>query len=369
MSRSTAYLHVGSPKTGTSYLQGMLWHHRDAVRERGVLLPGRSARDHYLAANDVRGAYGRTANGEGLRGAWGRLAESVRNWDGDVLVTSEWLASADLGQATAAVQAWAETGRDVHVVLTARDLARQLPAEWQQRLKHRSGRDFAGFMRAAQRPGNSLHARLWAAQDYADVVTRWGHGLGVEQVHVVTVPPSGAPSSLLWDRYASVVGPQLADLAPIEPAANTSLSLEQAELLRRLNQQLGDRLSAPGEYSHFVRKLFTNQVLSGRSGTRLELGGPDLEFARERSAQVVQALRDSGVHVVGDLDDLLVPDTPVAASSARDVPADATLLGESLEALVQMIERSADQARHGGASDSEPGSKRRSHRRLGVLRK
>lgn len=369
MTGARAFLHVGSPKTGTSYLQGMLWHHHEKARDRGLLLPGRSDRDHYHAALDVRRLYGRAAGGERLKGAWQRLAGSARGWDGDVLVTSEWLASAEPERARDAVRAWSETGREVHLVLTARDLARQLPAEWQQRLKHGSTRDFAGFMRAAQKPGSSLHARLWAAQDYADIVARWGADLPAEHVHVVTVPPSGAPSTLLWERYASIVGPQLTDLGPIEPAANTSLALEQAELLRRLNARLGERLSGPGEYSRFVRKAFTNQVLGGRAGTRLVLGGEDLEFARERSARVVEELRSAGVHVVGDLDELLVPDTPVAASSARQAPADATLLEESLEALVQMIERSADQARRGSASEPDAGPARKARRRLGVLRK
>ena len=40
---------------------------------------------------------------------------------------------------------------EVHVVLTARDLGRQIPAEWQERVKHRGGRDFAAFLKALQR--------------------------------------------------------------------------------------------------------------------------------------------------------------------------------------------------------------------------
>jgi hypothetical protein len=344
------FLHVGSPKTGTSYLQGMVWHHRRALRDRGVLLPGRSERDQYHAALDVRQEYARSAAGERLKGAWGRLVRAADDWDGRVLVTSEWLASASREQAQAAVQAWADTGRDVHIVITARDLARQLPAEWQQRLKHGSNRDFDAFMRKAQRPGNAMYARLWAAQDYADVADRWGRGLAPQRVHLVTVPPSGAPSTLLWERYAQVIEPRLAELGPTGPAANTSLALEQAELLRLLNRQLGDRLSAPGEYTRFVRKMFTNRVLGGRPGTGLHLGGPDLEFARTRSHQVVEALRSSDVDVVGDLDDLLVAEGGAPESSPRQVPTADILLHESLEALAVMIANSAELVREREAS-------------------
>ncbi len=34
-----AFVHIGLPKTGTTYLQAVLAHHRDALRESGVLYP------------------------------------------------------------------------------------------------------------------------------------------------------------------------------------------------------------------------------------------------------------------------------------------------------------------------------------------
>ena len=39
------YLHVGLPKTATTYLQTILWANRDALEEQGVRLPGSSRRD------------------------------------------------------------------------------------------------------------------------------------------------------------------------------------------------------------------------------------------------------------------------------------------------------------------------------------
>ena len=36
-----AFLHVGTAKSGTSYLQDLWWRHRDELRDRGLLLPGR----------------------------------------------------------------------------------------------------------------------------------------------------------------------------------------------------------------------------------------------------------------------------------------------------------------------------------------
>ena len=48
---------------------------------------------------------------------------------------------------------------EVHVVLTARDLARQIPAEWQENVKHRGRRSFARFMGWSWRRGVPIPRR------------------------------------------------------------------------------------------------------------------------------------------------------------------------------------------------------------------
>ncbi|NUS49791.1 MAG: hypothetical protein HOQ22_01965, partial [Nocardioidaceae bacterium] len=48
------FLHIGAPKSGTSYLQSTLWRNRALLREHGLLLPGSRAA-HYQAMADLRG--------------------------------------------------------------------------------------------------------------------------------------------------------------------------------------------------------------------------------------------------------------------------------------------------------------------------
>jgi hypothetical protein len=52
---SDVYLHVGPVKTGSTYLQSILWNSPDALREQGVLLPADHPNEFFLAANDVQG--------------------------------------------------------------------------------------------------------------------------------------------------------------------------------------------------------------------------------------------------------------------------------------------------------------------------
>jgi hypothetical protein len=48
------YLHIGAPKTGTTYLQEVLFRNRARLAEHGVLYPGDSTAAHYAAVLDLR---------------------------------------------------------------------------------------------------------------------------------------------------------------------------------------------------------------------------------------------------------------------------------------------------------------------------
>ncbi len=334
------FLHVGSPKTGTTFLQAVLWKNRALAREQGLLLPLEGGHAHYKAALDLLGTPEFTADPASVPGTWQRLVDEVAAWDGDALITHEKLAQASADEAARAVGSLRALGREVHIVLTARDLARQLPAEWQERVKHHARGGFDDFMDWAADPTSTMYPTLWAVQDYADIVHRWGDDLPPAQVHVVTVPRPGAPKGLLWERFAGLLGLDAGAFDLDVARDNTSLGVEQAELLRRVNINLGDRLPRPGPYAPIVKGILAHDVLASRPGTRLVLGGADLAFARDRSAAIVTELERIGVDVVGDLAELLVDDTDAPEqSTGRAEIATETLLQEALEASIGLLER------------------------------
>lgn len=346
--RGRAFLHVGSPKTGTTFLQAVIWRSRGELENVGVRVPGASRQKHFQAALDVRGAPQRARFPEKIDGAWGRLLAAADGWSGDLLISHELLAASPQDRARAAIGDLTELGYQPHVILTARDLARQLPAEWQERIKHRSTMEFGTFMARARDPESQVSRRLWAAQDYADILERWAGGLPREQAHLITVPPPGAPRGLLWERFAGVLGLDAGAFSIDVPRENTSLGLEQAVLLQQVNRRLGDRVPFPGAYTDVGVFLLAHQILGVRSGTPLALGGDDLEFARQRSADIVESLRGQSVTVHGDLAELLVPeDLSRASSSARETVDDAVLLGESLETVADLMASYAERIEAG----------------------
>ena len=329
------FLHVGSPKTGTTFLQQVLWSQRELAKEQGLLLPLQSFNDHYLATLDVRELTDRPEIPRRAKGIWARFVEESLAWDGDVLISHELFAPTKTARATAAVEAFGPDA-EVHIVLTARDLVRQIPAEWQEHVKHRSTASYADFVSELREENRSTW--FWQVQDFAKVLKRWSAAVPPERVHVVTVPPAGAGPEVLWGRFATLLG---LDPAPFDlggSRANTSLGYEQAELLRRVNVELGDRLPLPGPYPVDVKDLFAQTVLVRQPGSKIVLPGDDVEFAVGRSRRIAKRIGAMGVDVIGDLEELVPAVDADGASGAAPVVSDARLLEESVSALAGVLD-------------------------------
>ena len=233
-------MHVGTPKSGTSYLQDRLALNRDGLRTQGLNYVETRTGDHFEAALDLLGE--RWAGAEkAAKGQWDTLVAEARRSRGDVLISHEILAAVPRDRARQAVHTFA--GDEVHVLVTARDLGRQVPAEWQERVKHRGRREYEKFLDAMVRNHARTDWRMWfwRVQDLPEVLTTWGNGLPPERIHLVTVPGPGGPRDALWERFGSVLG--LDPRAPYAETETTNASLGGAEvtLLRRLNIALAER--------------------------------------------------------------------------------------------------------------------------------
>src|SRR4051812_34542909 len=127
-------LHVGLPKTGTTYLQAVLAHHRDALRDAGVLYPFVRPQAMFLGAVEVRGSHEKFGLArEDVLGTWQALADRVHAHEGTSVISHEILGGAEPDEIAAALVPLA--GLDVDVVVTARDLGRQATAHWQEEVK------------------------------------------------------------------------------------------------------------------------------------------------------------------------------------------------------------------------------------------
>ncbi len=297
------FLHIGTPKSGTSYLQDQFALNRDEIARAGLTYLQTRTGDHFEAALDLieeRWAGQR----EVARGQWPALVAEARRTSGDILISHEILAAASPQQVAKAMAAFVDD--EVHVVLTARDLARQIPAEWQELVKHRSRKSFKKFMAGIVR-GRRSAATLWfwRVQSIPDILTRWGNGLPPERIHLVTVPGKDGPPGELWARFAQVVGLDPSAAMAQSTNFNASLGVAEALVLRRLNKLLGPKRIPRAIYIDLVRDI----VVRGSLGERTDMIPVVVPEARWKFIEAVTTewlewLDGSRVHVVGDLADL-----------------------------------------------------------------
>jgi hypothetical protein len=335
--RPRVFLHVGTPKTGTTYLQDVLWRNRRELRRRGVHYPGRHHDAHFLAAMDLQGATAEEVGVASLPGAWDRLVDQVSSARGTVVVSHELFSAMGSDRIERARDALG--GGELHVVCTARDLGRQLPAVWQENLKNRHTLGFAEFLDSVRNSaeGHWLGELFWRMQDVPDVLRRWAGTLPPQRVHVVTVPPAGSAPRLLWQRFATVLGVRSDDLDDASAEPNHSLGLAEAQLLRRLNLALPRDLSWE-LYELTVREQVIDVLARRSGGTRRATLPPDqLPWVTEQAKRMVADLAEAEYQVVGDLDDLLP--TAVPPGPDPDAVSDAELLDVALEAAGDLVRR------------------------------
>lgn len=296
------HLHIGTMKTGTSYVQGLLERDREDLAAEGVLIPVDAGR----AVHDVLGMRGAKSLGD-LTGAWADLLASVRGWRGDrVILSMEFLGLATPPQIETIAESLAPSR--VRVVITARDLGRTIPSAWQQTTKNQQRATWPEFLDAitAEAHRSRTAQQFWRHHDIGSIARRWAAALGADAVTVVTLPPAGAAPEELWQRFCSAVGLDPAAHAPDgRERRNASLGHAEAEVLRRLNVALEGRLTQP-DYRRLVTGLISRQVLRrGRAVTAPPvLPARVHRWAVERSDRLVADLEALGVHVVGDLGEL-----------------------------------------------------------------
>ena len=328
------YLHLGLPKTATTYLQTIMWSDRERMRADGVLLPGVERRDHLWSSRIVRGAGRQETWPEKQRTAWQRLRDEIAEWPGRAVISHEFFAAASAEQAQQAIAELAPA--EVHLVVTAREPLGLFVASWQEALKNRDRRQLPDY------PGpvsDSPHAIWnWRTLDLRLVLERWASGLPAGQVHVLPLPGRDAPRDLIWKRFATLVGldPDAYDTGQAFP--NTSMGVAEAETLRRVNEHLAERdlITTSVERGTMIRTYLADERLVPRKGERFWPTAEQIEDCRRRGDETIAHVRAQGYDVIGDLDALRVPDE-LPDRRTVDSVTDAEVAGIATDLVAQLL--------------------------------
>ena len=335
------FIHVGVPKSGTSFIQSTFRDNQQRLLEAGFLYPSRHKAEMFHAALDVNGNHEKWGlQRERVAGVWEQMAARVRDFDGTSVISSEFLGAAKRPRIRRAL-AHLE-GVDVHVIATARDLTRQIPAEWQEGIKHGRTLSYAQFLERILDPGSHRHGRrFWNNQGLPRVLARWGAGLAADHVHVVTCPPAGSDPRVLWERFCSVIAMDPGLVVLPERAANTSLGVTEIEVLRRVNESVRHR-EDPQAYGRLT-KILVGEVLRKHTSARVTTPAELVPGLQVRAKQWREQIDQRGYEVIGSMDDL-EPTVPRGPFVDPDRVSPAAALSVTTAAVADLL-REVDELR------------------------
>lgn len=288
-------LHVGTMKTGTSFVQSVLQAHPDQLAASGAeYLIGFAAQS--MAA---KGLLRLPDDPDENLKKWRKLVRTARRSDAATgIVSMEFLGF--LGPVQAQLALRELEGLEVSVVVTVRDQTRVIPAQWQTYVRNQgtvAWADYLAEIRARHgktRPWRSYHR----AQDLARVLDHWG---GAAELTCVTVPPPGGPQEELWRRFCEAARIEVGGVDVSAVRDNPSLGYGSCELLRLLNPSLE---GVPTKrYRQAIKPLAREHLVPLRGGEdRPRLDRDAGVWALERNAELRDLL--AAHRLVGSIEDL-----------------------------------------------------------------
>ena len=313
-------LHIGTMKSGTSFVQSALMGNPEALEAAGARYLGETFGRQTKAVRDVYQSPRRPER----HGRWRALAEEAHTFRGSVgIISMEFLSFAEDNQLGVLLDPFDDLAVDV--VLTVRDQFRAIPAQWQTFTRNFGTDDWETYLHRIEAPslsprGQSRAARSFRrSQDASRMLERWAGDPRVASVAVVTVPPPDAPREELWRRFCRAVRVSAEDADLDQTKDNVSLGYASCDFLRRLNVHLGD--VKPRFYRQGTRPVAREALAPLRdSEGRPVLDQRGAELASALNRKIREAVERGGYTLVGSLDDLPVPDPvePVAPIEPPD---------------------------------------------------
>ncbi|QWC84396.1 hypothetical protein KLP28_12540 [Nocardioidaceae bacterium] len=332
MSAAPVYMHIGMPKTGTSLLQGLLAANGRALRRAGVATPGPFLLHHRAASelNEIKGPREDAVP----QGKWEEVLAQIRAADGPAFFSNERYSRLRRDPADRVVADVAALDRELHVVISVRDLVAAEYSRWQEDIKN--GNTLT-FYDAAEK---AVADREWlrTKQRVRHTFGVWSERLPADRIHIVTVPPSGTPRDVLPGRFAEVVGVDPAVLTKNPPERmNASLDPVGTELVRRLNG-MDEGMDVFTQRAEI--KLFLGSGGALSRDTTVQAPSPwgaYFDACREESRWLGDFIAEQGFAVHGDLADLEVVER---REQAPEPVSEAQVLAKALEAVTLLARRS-----------------------------
>ena len=278
MAESSCYIHIGAPKTGSTFLQRVFYDNRDELRARGLLYPEANIRGfgHHDIAFLLSGGYPEwaTAQDKPLSTLAADLATEVATHRGSLLLSSEnfYLFPAPGALKDLLEKSGALSGRRPRIVVYIRRQDDAHESWYNQRVKAQ------GETAPIESSLESFHD-LW---DYQRQLALWAQVFGDDALIVKRYPPASGDAPLL-DDIVDTLG--LADFAPQLP--QKSVNVRENRDILSFQRELNRLPLSPQEKRRFHRELMTlSERAKGRGmfDERPLLGKPERQAIMARYA-------------------------------------------------------------------------------------
>ena len=240
----TRLIHIGPPKTGTTYLQGAFHGNREAVSAQGVHYAGRG-RQPIEAVQAGLGRPSRRTGKVASRSMWQHLVDEI-NGAGDqrVLLSSERFSEANPTAIRSIVE---DLGPDrVHIAVTLRPLGRILSSHWQQKVQSGLPIPFDEFLEQVLGDPDSDRSKslFWVGQRHDQLIARWAEVVGPQNVTVIALDERD--HDMVLRVFEQLLGLESGTLVADGDRTNRSMTLAEIEIVRAFNEQFfAEGLSRP----------------------------------------------------------------------------------------------------------------------------
>ena len=293
-------LHIGPPKTGTTAIQFGLAEARADLARCGILYPdtGLAQGAAALALQQRHSSWRRVIHGESLldptidQSPWLDLVAAAGEWNGKVVISSEYLASSLPHIARQAVTDLG--GSRVQILITRRPAIQLAASQWQQGVKAGNTEPWGDWLAASLNSDNDA-----AMLRVEHLISRWIDIVGANNIAVINVSPAD-PREILRELERVIGIP--AGLLPLGQS-NRSMTAYEAEIVRRVWTQVDDEAVDLPNFLKHVRRGIRNLVETRTPAAHEpKLTVPDwaVEPLQQIDFETESAVRSLGVTVFGD---------------------------------------------------------------------
>lgn len=254
-------------------------------------------------------------------------------------------------------------GQRVKVLVTLRPIAKIIPGQWQQFVRAQVMPPFEDWVALvlSEQPSDAFGRAFRQRHAHDKLILRWSAEFGVDNVSVIVA--NDQHPEFLYRSFEEIIGVPKDTLA-MRRVANESLTLQEAEVVRAAHDAMhragmfdgsqssrgmaiesdpsrllyeDERKKIGWPYDRISKGLITDR--SYREGEKVVLHGEAQRKVAAWSRTIVDGIKASGVHVMGDLESLVsLPEaTDARSSGSSSVMVTPRLAGELVLSALQAV--------------------------------